>query len=123
MTLLNFTGWQLLFGGLMLLPMAWWLEGLPEQLSLNNLLGYGYLSVLGAMLAYSLWFHGIDKLPTITVSFLGFLSSVSAVFLGYVFLDQSLTWEQWLGVFGILLSILLAVPKAAGNRTIQLVNS
>lgn len=118
MTLLNFTGWQLLFGGLMLLPMAWWIEGMPNQLSLSNALGYGYLSVVGAMIAYSLWFYGIDKLPAITVSFLGFLSSVSAVFLGYVFLDQSLNWSQWLGALGIFISILLAAPRQSQSINI-----
>jgi len=112
MTLLNFTGWQLLFGGLMLLPVAWWFEGVPQQLSVNNVLGYVYLCVVGAMLAYSLWFNGIDKLPAITVSFLGFLSSVSAVLLGYFFLDQSLTFIQCLGVLGIFISIMLSAPKA-----------
>lgn len=112
MKLLSFTGWQLFFGGLMLLPVAWWFEGVPEQLSINNVLGYVYLSVVGAMFAYSLWFNGIDKLPTITISFLGFLSSVSAVFLGYVFLEQSLTFMQCFGALGILISIMLATPKA-----------
>ncbi|MBF4322937.1 EamA family transporter, partial [Vibrio anguillarum] len=34
-TLLSFTGWQLLFGGFMLLPVALWVEGLPEHLSLS----------------------------------------------------------------------------------------
>ena len=95
----------------MLLPVAWWFEGVPEQLSTINLLGYVYLSVVGAMFAYSLWFNGIDKLPTITVSFLGFLSSVSAVLLGYIILDQSLAFSQWLGAIGIFISIMLATPK------------
>jgi probable blue pigment (indigoidine) exporter len=111
MVLLNFTGWQLFFGGLTLLPFAWYFEGFPEQLNTQNIIGYVYLSLVGAMLAYSLWFNGIAKLPTITVSFLGFLSSVSAVLLGHFILDQFLTTTQWLGAFGILASILFATPK------------
>lgn len=108
MTLLNFTGWQLLLGGLMLLPVALWMEGFPQDLNLKNYLGYGYLAILGAIISYSLWFRGIEKLPTITVSFLGLLSSVSAVMLGYFILDQSLTWLQLAGALSILISILLA---------------
>ncbi len=111
MTLLNFTGWQLLFGGLVLLPVALWFEGMPSDLTLNNILGYSYLSVFGSIIGYSLWFYGIDKLPTITVSFLGFISSISAVFFGYFFLDQSLAWLQWIGVLGVLIAIILASPK------------
>ena len=95
MTLLNFTGWQLLFGGLALLPAALWFEGMPSDLTFNNILGYSYLSLLGSIIGYSLWFYGIDKLPTITVSFLGFITSISAVFFGYYFLEQSLAWLQW----------------------------
>ncbi len=113
MTLLNFTGWQLLIGGGMLLPVAWWFEGFPEQFSTDNIIGYLYLCLVGAMLAYSLWFNGIDKLPTITVSFLGFLSSVSAVVLGYIFLGESLTLLQCLGAVGIFIAIILATPKTS----------
>ncbi|MGY5451102.1 EamA family transporter [Agarivorans sp. MS3-6] len=112
MTLLGFTGWQLLLGGLMLLPVAWSIEGLPSQLSLKSLAGYSYLSIMGSVLAYSLWFRGIEKLPTITVSFLGLLSSVSAVVLGYIVLGQSLTWLQLCGALSIFVSILLAASKA-----------
>jgi len=111
MTLLNFTGWQLFLGGLMLLPIAWFFEGFPQQLTKNNLFGYVYLCIVGAMLAYSLWFNGIDKLPAITVSFLGFLSSVSAVLLGYILLQETLSLLQIMGAIGIFLSIILSAPK------------
>ncbi len=107
MTMLGFTGWQLLFGGIILLPVSLWLEGIPTQLTSINYLGYGYLSLIGAILGYFLWFRGIEKLPPVTVSFLGFLSSVSACFLGYLVLNQTLTWPQLLGALAILFSIVL----------------
>ncbi|ERB66108.1 membrane protein [Vibrio coralliilyticus OCN008] len=107
MSLLSFTGWQLLFGGLMLLPVAISTEGLPQQITLTNVVGYSYLAIVGAMLAYSLWFRGIEKLSTVSVSFLGFLSSVSAVVLGYLILGQTLTWVQLIGALSVLVSILL----------------
>ncbi len=111
MTLLGFTGWQLLFGGVLLLPIALSVEGLPDHLSLPNYLGYLYLSVIGAIVGYSLWFRGIEKLPPITVSFLGFLSSVSACLLGYIVLDQTLTWLQIVGALFVLIAIVLAAPR------------
>lgn len=111
LTLLSFTGWQLLFGGFMLLPVALWVEGLPEHLSVSNYIGYLYLSVVGAILGYTLWFRGIEQLPPITVSFLGFLSSVSACVLGYLILGQTLTWLQLLGAVFVLLAIALAAPR------------
>ncbi|EGA65611.1 EamA family transporter [Vibrio brasiliensis] len=115
MTLINFTGWQLLFGGLMLLPVALWVEGIPQQLTATNYLGYLYLSVIGAVLGYFLWFRGIEKLPPISVSFLGFLSSVSACILGFLILDQTLTGLQLLGAASVLLAIVLAAPR--GNKS------
>ncbi|MCG9676847.1 EamA family transporter [Vibrio sp. Isolate24] len=119
MSLLSFTGWQLLFGGLMLLPVAISAEGLPQQITLANVVGYSYLAIIGAMLAYSLWFRGIEKLSTVSVSFLGFLSSVSAVTLGYLFLDQTLTWLQLIGALSVLISILLATssPSHSTEKT------
>lgn len=113
MTLLNFTGWQLLFGGLMLLPVALWVEGIPHHLNMTNYLGYLYLSVIGAVLGYFLWFRGIEKLPPITVSFLGFLSSVSACILGYLVLNQTLTGLQLLGAVSVLIAIVLAAPRTS----------
>ncbi|CAM2773232.1 DMT family transporter [Vibrio mytili] len=112
MTLLSFTGWQLFFGGLMLLPITLWAEGLPTHLSLPNYIGYLYLCVIGAILSYSLWFRGIEKLPPVTVSFLGFLSSVSACVLGFLILDQTLTLPQLLGAMFVLIAIALAAPRS-----------
>ncbi|EKO3411805.1 EamA family transporter [Vibrio fluvialis] len=115
MTMLGFTGWQLLFGGIILLPVSLWLEGIPTQLTSINYLGYGYLSLIGAILGYFLWFRGIEKLPPVTVSFLGFLSSVSACFLGYLVLNQTLTWPQLLGALAILFSIVLTTPRSSAQ--------
>ncbi|MBF4432882.1 EamA family transporter, partial [Vibrio anguillarum] len=50
-------------------------------------------------------------LPPVTVSFLGFLSSVSACVLGYLILDQTLTWLQLLGAMFVLVAIALAAPR------------
>ncbi|WP_026958559.1 EamA family transporter [Aliagarivorans taiwanensis] len=119
MSMLGFTGWQLLFGGLMLLPITLLVEPLPPTLSALNYLGFGYLSLVGALLAYTLWFRGIEKLDPVTVSFLGFLSSVSASVLGYLLLDQSLTLLQGLGAAAILLSIVLASQGERRQHTSQ----
>ncbi len=110
MSMLGFTGWQLLFGGLFLLPIALGVEGIPQHLSLTNYLGYGYLTLIGALLAYYLWFRGIETLPAVSVSFLSFLSSVSACILGYLFLDQTLSTLQLAGSVVVLLAIVLASP-------------
>lgn len=108
MSLLGFTGWQLLFGGLILAPVALSVEGIPNDISLTNVLGYLYLGIIGAIVGYFLWFRGIEKLPAISISFLGFLSSVSACVLGYIFLQQAFTPSQLIGALAIFSSIILS---------------
>lgn len=111
MNLLGFTGWQLFFGGVLLAPAALTMEGIPATVTTANVMGYLYLSLFGAIVSYYLWFRGIEKLPTVSVSFLGFLSSVSACVLGYVFLEQEFTQLQLIGASAIFASIVLANAK------------
>jgi probable blue pigment (indigoidine) exporter len=123
MTMLGFTGWQLFFGGLLLLPVALTVEHLPSALTMKNYLGYSYLCLFGAIISYSLWFRGIEKLPTTSLSFLGFLSSVSAVTLGYVILNQSLTLLQLFGAVAIFIAIILAAPKTSRHQPPLILNT
>ncbi|BFV59359.1 EamA family transporter [Kitasatospora sp. CMC57] len=95
---LAMTGWQLTAGGLLLLPVALAVEGMPPALTGTNLLGYLYLAVPNTLVAYWLWFRGIGKLPASSVAFLGLLSPVSATVIGWIALGQSLTPLQLLGM-------------------------
>lgn len=110
--LLAFTGWQLLIGGLFLLPVAWLIDPPLPQLSPLQWLGYAYLSLFGALLAYVLWFRGIARLAPVAVSSLGLLSPLVAVLLGWALLGQSITGVALLGLIAVLGSI-LAVQWAA----------
>jgi len=104
--LLALTGWQLLLGGLMLLPVALTLEPALPPLSLSQCLGYGYLSLFGALLAYVLWFRGISRLSPVAVSSLGLLSPLTAVILGWTLLNQTLSAAAMLGMVIVLAGIL-----------------
>ncbi|WP_175541051.1 EamA family transporter [Streptomyces pini] len=107
--LLAVTGWQLVAGGLLLLPVALAAEGPPPAgLTAGNLLGYGYLSIVGAALAYALWFRGIRALSPTTVTFLGLLSPLVATALGWLVLGQHLTWAQTAGALTVLAALVAA---------------
>ncbi|GAA0341050.1 EamA family transporter [Streptomyces blastmyceticus] len=107
--LLATTGWQLVAGGLLLLPVALFVEGPPPaSLTGANLTGYAYLAVVGAGLAYPLWFRGIRALPPTDVTFLGLLSPVVATALGWLVLGQDLTPAQSLGGLVVLASLVVA---------------
>lgn len=110
------TGWQLIAGGLVLVPVALVFEGPPPaSLTTSNLLGYAYLALFGAALAYFLWFRGIRALTPTKVTFLGLLSPVVATALGWIFLGQQLTPAQVLGAVIVLGALLVAqTGRAAG---------
>ncbi|MEU8827463.1 EamA family transporter [Streptomyces sp. NPDC048636] len=103
--LLPFTGWQLTAGGLLLAPLALVVEGPPPALDAEALGGYAWLAVVGTLLAYGLWFQGVERLPVGALSFLPMLSPVVATTLGRAVLDQTLTTAQTLGFALALLSI------------------
>ncbi|MEU1325891.1 probable blue pigment (indigoidine) exporter [Streptomyces sp. ScaeMP-e48] len=111
--LLTFTGWQLAVGGLLIAPVALAGEGLPARLTWPNLAGFAYLSLIGALLAYAVWFRGIERLPALTVSLLGFASPLAATILGYLFLQQGLTLAQGAGAIAVVAAVLLAQRSTA----------
>lgn len=112
---LAFTGWQLLAGGLMLVPVAWSADPPLPVLSTTHMLGYAYLSIAGALLAYALWFRGISRLSPVAVSSLGLLSPLTAVLLGWALLGQTMTGWSLVGLITVLGSV-LAVQWATGSR-------
>jgi probable blue pigment (indigoidine) exporter len=105
---LAFTGWQLAAGGLLLLPLALAVEGLPATVTAGQVGGFAYLAVVNTALAYVLWLRGIGSLPADRVSFLGLLSPVVAAAAGWVLLGQSLGPAQLAGGVLALASVVLA---------------
>lgn len=115
--LLAFTGWQLLAGGLVLLPVCLAIEGVPGSLSGGNVGGFAYLAFGNTALAYVLWFRGIERLPASAVSFLALLSPLVATVIGWAALGQSLTALQLggmaLAALGLVGGQLVAAPRRA----------
>lgn len=119
---MTFAGWQLTAGGVFLLPIALLVEGLPPSLTVAAFGGYAWLGIVGALLAYTLWFRGIGELPVVAVSFLALLSPTVATGLGWLVLGQSLTAVQGLGLALALLSVVAAqLPPPQPRRSVSLV--
>lgn len=102
-----FTGWTFLLGGLTLLPFTLIIEGLPDRLSARNVGGLVYLVLLSGIVAYALWFWGLERLPASSVTFLSLINPVVAAVLGWVVLDQRLNGWQLLGALVVLVSVVL----------------
>lgn len=116
MPVLALTGWQLLLGGLMLAPLAWWIDAPLPPLGPVAVAAYAYLCIAGALLAYALWFRGIARLPVVGVASLGLLSPLTAVVLGWAMLGQSITGLALFGLLMVLASVLAVQWTAARNR-------
>ncbi|MEU6876976.1 EamA family transporter [Streptomyces sp. NPDC046712] len=117
---LALTGWQLTAGGLILLPIAFLIEGAPPALDSTNLLGYAYLALGNTAISYFLWFRGIERLSASSVTLLGPLSPITAAVIGWVALGQALGPVQLAGMaiaFGATLVAQLNPRTPAPKKT------
>lgn len=114
---LTFTAWQLTAGGLLLVPFALWLEPPLPSPSLANLAGFLWLGLAGAALSYFLWFRGIARLGPASVTSFGFLSPLTAVILGWVFLRETLTPAQMLGAVIVVVCVWLGTQPPQQSAT------
>lgn len=116
-SLLAFTAWQLTAGSVLLLPTALLFERAMPILTKANLFGLIWLGLLGAALTYALWFRGISRIEPAVLALLGFLSPAMAVLLGWLFLQESLTLLQIIGVALALGSIWLGQRTNCATRS------
>lgn len=105
--LLSLTGWQLLLGGLMLIPIAWTLAGPMPQPTAHALPGLAYLVLVNTALAYWAWLWGLRRLGAQVMSMLALTNPIVAVSLGVLLVGETLGPMQWSGIALILLSLVL----------------
>lgn len=110
---LETTTWQLIFGGGVLLPVALMLEGLPPAPGLTEMLGYGWLMLLGTAFAYFVWTRGIGKIGPSAI-YLALASPVVATAIGAVALGEWFSPLQWAGMALVIGST--AVGVSIGRR-------
>jgi len=92
-------------GGLLLVPLALFLEPPLPALTLTNVAALAFLAIIGGALAYLLWFRGIGILGASTASLLALLSPVIAVLVGWLALRQTLSLPQTVGILVVLGSV------------------
>lgn len=114
--MIPFTAWQLVAGGVMLVPAAILTEPPLPALSGLQVGAYAYLGLIGAGLAYFLWFRGIARLSPSLVASLGLLSPLSATMLGWLIAGQHLTAPQWGGAALVLAALWLAARRNTKSR-------
>lgn len=109
------TSWQLIAGGLVLIPFAVIVEGAPPHLDLPAIGGFAYVGLVATALAFSAWFAGLRHLSAATVGLIGLLNPVTGVLLGVLVSGDVLTPRQVLGLALALFGITLSRPRR-GSR-------
>lgn len=99
------TAWQLLAGGLLVLPLAFAVEGAPPRLDAPAIAGFAYVAVVATAVAFVAWFAGLRHLPAGTVGLIGLLNPVTGVVLGALVAGEALTGRQLAGLAVVLAGI------------------
>ena len=115
-TALTFTSWQLTAGGLLLVPFVHFAPTDWSTINATNVLGLAYLGLIGAALTYIIWLRGIQIIQPTAASVLGLLSPMSAALLGWIFLNETLSTTQCIGMMVVLLSVLVGQYALRSNR-------
>ncbi|GEM32485.1 ABC transporter permease [Nocardia neocaledoniensis NBRC 108232] len=111
---LTMAGWQLALGGLMLLPLTLVVEGRPPTITATNLLGYAYIGLVATVLAYALWFRGVQRLPATSVSLLTAVNPLVATVAGLLLFHQTLgPWQST----GFAIALVALVVGQSMNRS------
>lgn len=111
---LALTAWQLLAGGLTLVPLAVIVEGAPPALDRPAALAFVYVSVVATAAAFVAWFSGLRHLPAGTVGLIGLLNPVTGALLGTVVAAEVLTARQLAGLALVLTGVVTGTR--AGGR-------
>ena len=118
------TGWQLLLGGTVIVPLMVLAEGAPPALTGRSIAGFAYLSLAGTALAFVVWFNGIRRLPAAAPPLLGLAAPVTGAVLGWVLLGQALSPLQLTG-FAVTVGAIAygaTLPAASSPDVVQVVD-
>lgn len=104
--MLTLVSWQLVAGGLLLLPLALLVEGAPPAIDLPAAGGFLWIGLFGTVIAYTCWFHGLSRMPAGAVALVGLLNPVTGTVLGVAFAAEAFGPVQALGMAIVLGSVL-----------------
>lgn len=113
--MLTMVSWQLVIGGLLLLPVALVVEGPPPPVDGYAVAGYLWLAVVATGLAQWVWFRGLTRMPAGSVAIIGLVNPVVGTVLGVVVAAEAFGPAQALGMV-LVLGGVLAGQGVLGRR-------
>jgi drug/metabolite transporter (DMT)-like permease len=114
------TGWHMVLGGLPLYTLSGlWETQQWQNLGLFDWAAIGYSTLMGSALAYGIFFFLAAQGNLTSLSALTFLTPVFALLFGNLFLGESLSSLQWVGVSFTLVSIYLINQRAVLTQKLR----
>ncbi|WOD40964.1 DMT family transporter [Nodosilinea sp. E11] len=114
------TGWHMVLGGLPLFGLSSLAEVQPWQgLTGLDWAAIAYSTIFGSALAYGIFFFLAAQGNLTSLSALTFLTPVFALLFGNLFLSETLSSLQWIGVGFTLVSIYLINQREALTQTLR----
>jgi len=117
--MLTTISWQLVVGGLALVPLTLIVEGSPPSLTTANLGGLLWLTTMGTAVAYMCWFRGLTLMPAGAVALVGLVNPVVGTVLGVVFAGELFGWAQALGMVLVLGGVVAGQRMGRQQRPTQ----
>jgi probable blue pigment (indigoidine) exporter len=114
--MLTLVSWQLVVGGLVLLPVALVVEGAPPAIDLPAALGFLWIAGVGTGVAYVCWFRGLRLMSAGAVSIIGLVNPAVGTLLGVAFAHEAFGPVQALGMVLVLGGVL--VGQRFGPRAV-----
>jgi probable blue pigment (indigoidine) exporter len=108
--MLTLISWQLVAGGLVLLPVTLLVEGAPPHLDAPAVGGYLWLMTAGTGIAYWCWFTGLRAMPAGAVSLIGLINPVVGTVLGVAVAGEAFGWVQAAGMALVLGGVVAGQP-------------
>ena len=103
-------GWQVLFGGIFMLPLTLYLKKEPILLSTENIVSILWLTIPVSLLAVNIWLKLI-KIDAIKAAFFLFLCPIFGFIFSSFILDEPFTWHTMMGLLLVLIGLYLGQER------------
>jgi drug/metabolite transporter (DMT)-like permease len=105
------TTFEMLAGGLILLPLGIAQRPDLDAISGTSLLAFAYLVLVGSLIGFTAYVWLLHHAPLGTVATYAYVNPVVAIGLGTLFLDEHLTWRIVLGAAIVLASVAVVLRR------------
>jgi probable blue pigment (indigoidine) exporter len=108
-------GWQVLFGGIFMLPLTLYLKKEPIVFSTENILSILWLTIPVSLLAVNLWLKLI-KIDAIKAAFFLFLCPIFGFIFSSFILNEPFTWHTMMGLLLVLIGLYLGQERKSQQK-------